>query len=249
MALFTDNPLRTVADLHQYEAGVLETANVESIDLTAKLVLAQGEIGNQVALFLIQRGVYQDDGIRAALSHVAVTPPLEQWHAYHTLAMIYRDAFHSQYNDRYQPKWKEYERQADLTGTLAFQTGIGIVPAPLPRPSQPPVDRIAGAVPNGSYMFQVTWANSIGEESAPSEALLFETNDGSAAQFRVENAPALATGWNLYAAPAGETPTRQNSLPLGLSETWTLPPDALAAGPVAGTGQAPVYYVRSEFRR
>ena len=56
-----------------------------------------------------------------------VTRQLKRWHAVHTLEIVYRDAFNNQLNDRYQPKFLEYQRAgAERAGAhLSLRRGPG----------------------------------------------------------------------------------------------------------------------------
>ena len=55
MALFMDGPLVSAEDLQKCENSILNLASAENIDLAGKIVLAQGEIANQLLLFLLRR--------------------------------------------------------------------------------------------------------------------------------------------------------------------------------------------------
>ena len=60
MALFTDGPISTAADLQQYENAILSVASAERIDVGAKLTLAQQDLGNELLLFLFRRSSLRD---------------------------------------------------------------------------------------------------------------------------------------------------------------------------------------------
>ena len=104
MALFNDGPISTAADLQQYENSILTVASTENIDLAAKLLLAQQDLANEVALFLLRRPRRRDyslwDDSSASprsrhLTDVVVTDPLRKWHVHRTLALVYRDAYNN----------------------------------------------------------------------------------------------------------------------------------------------------------
>src|SRR5574338_279857 len=124
MALFTDGTMATVSDLRLYEHSILEVGQTESIDLAEKLTLSQREISIEITAFLLKKGVALPLGHE--LSNVIATDPLIHWHAVHTLAICYRDAYNSQLNDRYKGKWEEFARLAGRAQRLAFDIGIGI---------------------------------------------------------------------------------------------------------------------------
>src|SRR5208337_5521236 len=137
MALFTDGPISTAKDLQQYEASLLSDANAEGIDVAGKVALAQQDVGSELLLFLLRRAGFRDDqpNVRRSLglTDVVVTDALRQWHIHKTLAMVYRDAYNNQLNDRYQGKWNQYEQLAKGSSRAYFQLGVGVVVDPIPR--------------------------------------------------------------------------------------------------------------------
>ena len=136
MALFTDGQLNRPIDLQNYENRILDVASAEGIDLAGKIALAQDEIANGVMMFLLKRlpltgsQSFLQPAMRQKMgvSDVVATGPLRQWHAHQTLALIYRDAYNNQLNDRYQGKWNEYEDVAKTSSTNYFRIGVGLVP-------------------------------------------------------------------------------------------------------------------------
>ena len=52
---------------------------------------------------------------------------MKRWHALHTLAIFYRDAYNNQLNDRYLAKWNEYLLLARGAQDVTTQYGIGLV--------------------------------------------------------------------------------------------------------------------------
>src|SRR3984957_790763 len=142
MALFNDGPISTAADLQQYENSILTVASAENIDLGSKLMLAQQELANEVALCLLRRpqrcdqSLWEDSsGFLSSrdLTNVVVTDPLRKWHVHRTLALVYRDAYNNQLNNRYQGKWAEYETLAKASARVYFQIGVGLVADPVPQ--------------------------------------------------------------------------------------------------------------------
>src|SRR5689334_1908872 len=111
MALFSDGPASTIEDLHGHDTQLLDVANVEGIDVTRKLTLAQEDLGLELRVLLARLSGSSDVGILGSgpgIDHVVVTPPLKLWHTYRALELVYRDAFNSQLNDRYAGKRDEY---------------------------------------------------------------------------------------------------------------------------------------------
>src|SRR5579864_2372215 len=111
MLLTDGNPNDTDA-LTVYESAILNVAHTESIDLSVKLTLGTEEISEEVVDILLDHARAFDPlstvRRRIGVSDVVVTAQMKRWHALHTLAIVYRDAFNNQLNDRYQVKFEEY---------------------------------------------------------------------------------------------------------------------------------------------
>ncbi len=207
MALLTDgNPNDTEA-LRVYEAAILDVAKVETIDLDAKLCLATVEISQDVLDVLLghtQDAVFADvsggrrPAARLGVSDVVVSPQMKRWHALHTLAVVYRDAYNNQLNDRYQNKWEEYRELARGAKERTLEFGIGLVAAPVPRAGTPVLGAAAGTLAGTIYYAQVSWVSAAGQEGSASAATTFQTADNSALTVAAVNAPAVAAGWNVY---------------------------------------------------
>ncbi|HJZ98193.1 MAG TPA: hypothetical protein VKE70_16900 [Candidatus Solibacter sp.] len=102
--LFTDTPVIAIEELADHETVILDTASTEGINLTVKIGLATNEVGLQLQSRFPKLGL-----VNFALNNVVVTPALRLWLTFHTLEIVYRDAFHNQLNDRYKAKWDEYK--------------------------------------------------------------------------------------------------------------------------------------------
>ncbi len=243
MALFNDGPISTILDLQNYESGILGVASTEGIDLSGKMVLAQDEIANDVLLFLLRRlpvwdFLWSQRRVKGT-SDVVVTTPLKQWHVHKTLALVYRDAYNNQLNDRYSKKWNEYVNLAKASSETFFQIGVGLVADPLPKPAVPLLSGAAGPGNAATYYVAVTWTNAAGQESNPSDVSTITTTDGQQMVAAVVNPPANAFGWNIYAGQSPDTVSLQNATPVGVSDSWTL--TTLVQGSPAGTGQQPTW--------
>jgi hypothetical protein len=242
MALFTDGNIASIEDLKEYESAVLQTANIEAIDVTAKLKLAQREIGFEVASFIGRHG-YTSPG---DLGRVVTSDTLLNWHCLRTLELIYRDAYNSQLNDRYLGKWKEYIQAAARAGAIAMELGIGMVSLPISRAALPTCGTEAGGgLGARTYSVSIAWhaANgSTGERSESAVAVIpvsgLLTVSGTAPS-------GGATGWYVYAgSPEGEL-RRQNELPLGSGALWTEPVSGLRTDLPTMPVQRPDWYVRN----
>jgi len=246
MALFTDGPLSDGADLQRYENDILNVTSVEGIDLGGKLRLAQEQLSQEVIRFLLRRRTYANWPLEVErardVNDVVVTQPMRQWHVHTTLALIYRDAYDNQLNDRYQGKWREYEKLAKASETTCFQIGIGLVADPVPKAPPPTIATITGPGSGATYYVAVTWVNASGQEGAPSDFSELSTSDGQELVVAVSGAPLNVTGWNVYVGVSPGTGTLQNQSPLVTTANWTMTSE-LSAGAPLPQGQRPSWFV------
>ena len=246
MALFTDGPISTIAELQQYENSILDVASTERIDLTAKATLAQGEIATELLLFLDRNSVW-GPGLHTrespGIGGIVIIEPLKRWHAYKTLAMVYQDAYNNQLNDRYQGKWAQYKRLSSAAGQTLFEVGVGIVRQPIPQGIEPCLSIVPMGVTGNSYYVRVSWISSSGQEGTTSVAAQATCGDGSAVVVGVSNPPFGAVSWNVYAGNGPDDVTLQNTSPLLLSDTWMLPTTGLRTGSSPGDGQAAEWWI------
>ncbi len=240
MALFVDGNPSEPMDLSPYETSIFSTATTEGIDLVAKGTVAALEIGFELQRFLVRT----PGGVSFGLANVVATDPLRQWHILHTLAVAFRDAHHQQLNDRYKSKWETYVALAAKASELLYQIGVGLVYAPLPRPTLPIVGQTLGTQAALTWFVKVSWTDDLGVESLPSLASSFNTSEGSALTVRAVGAPRTARGWNVYLGTSDDQVERQNVGLLALGSTWQMPAGAPAAGIRPGTGQVPDQYLR-----
>ncbi len=246
MSLFTDGPIHTSGELQNYDTGILNVASTEGIDVTSKALLAQEEIATELLLFLIRNSSFDPQYLvrrRIGVSDIVVTPPLRRWHAYETLALVYRDAFNNQLNDRYQGKWKECAGLASDAAETLFEAGVGIVHHPVPKASQPLLTSEAANVSGTQYYLRVSWLSTSGQEGAVSDLLQVTSADGSTMVVRSATPPPGVDSWNVYAATNPEQMRLQNPSPLPVSATWTLPVTGVRDGPPPGDGQVPEWWV------
>lgn len=246
MALVTDgNPNDTEA-LRVYETAILSVANVETIDLNAKLGLATEEVSEDVEDILLDHPLMdQRATVRRTfgVGDVVVTRQLRRWHALHTLEIVYRDAFNNQLNDRYKPKWDEYRELARGAKQQTEHFGIGLVFNPIPKAVTPLFSVVPGLIPATLYYVRVSWVSANGQEGEPSDVTAFETVDGSLLVVQAVQPPAIATGWNVYIGLTDSTLALQNGAPIPVGQSFTLPPAGLVNGPPPGDGQIPDIYV------
>jgi hypothetical protein len=246
MALFCDGPISDSADLQQYENAILNVASTESIDLGSKLQLAQQDLANELCLFF-RRRTSRHDYLWAVqnsqdLKDVVVTGPLRQWHIHTTLALVYRDAYNNQLNNRYQGKWAEYEKLAKQSERTYFQIGVGLVADPVPIGSPPVLSAVPGTGAGGTFYVAATWLNASGDEGAPSAIVQLTTSDGQQLVATVGAAPQNVTSWNAYVGVSPSSVSLQNQSPLGTSSNWTMA-SGLNAGVPLPSGQLPTWFM------
>jgi hypothetical protein len=255
MALLTDGSISVVSDLLAYEASLADVADAEGIDLEGKLQLAQGEVGVELAAAALRPGnIYwlgpswnstasEVNLSRFQMNQVVVTSPLKLWHTFQALAITYRDAYNRKLNDKYLPKWNEYKDLARWASNLLYQTGIGLVMQPIPKPNAASIISVGGALGPATVYVQMSWVGADGAtEGAASDEQATVIGAGQTLHVTppaAPGAPYSVTGWNVYAGAASGGGARQNSQPLTLGQAWTLPGVALAAGTAVGTGQPP----------
>ncbi len=233
MALFTDGAISGIEDLVAYESALLELAMTEQIDLTIKLGLAQDEVGIELEALLAGR-----EGA-PGLGNIVVTGPLRKWHVFQTLALIHRDAYHRQLNDRYLGKWKEYQRLAAWAREALLQAGLGLVEDPIPRAEKPQLTYTPATIGAATYFVRAAWRNREGEEGSPSDVAILSVPSGNALVVTGVRPPACAVSWNVYVGLSALEQTLQNQAPLGVTESWTEPVTGVVQGALPGSGQEP----------
>ena len=237
MALFTDGAPSSLEELRGYESGLYDVASIEGIDLSQKLVLAHQELGVELtARFFAEQP--------EKLGRVVVTQPLHLWHIFQSLALTYRDAYNSHLNDRYLGKWREYQRMANWASRSLFETGVGFIGEAVPKATAPTVRAVSGQGAAAMYWARVAWVSEQGEEGCPSEPAVLAAAQGTVLEVEAVEAPANASGWNVYAGLSIEDNRLQNEQPIAIGATWRLPLAGLAAGRKAGNGQQPSSYER-----
>ncbi len=235
MALFTDELIAKLEDLAEADSSILDMASTEKIDLSAKLRLAQEQIGLELTAAALRPAPYGTQPL--SLQNVAVTPTLRLWHVFQTLVLAYGEARGNQGSDRYETKRKYYLDLAQWAFETLHQVGVGIVFDPLPVAEAPILAYTAGPQEAATYYVRVSWTNAAGEEGMPSAMGTISTPSGSLLTVRCTGHPRNGAGWNVYAGLNPDGLTLQNAAPLGHSETWTEPGTGLVAGRTPGAGQ------------
>ena len=231
-----------IGDLTAQDTQLLTVANVEGIDVTQKLALAQVELSMELTELLgnswRDTAMWQSE--RLSIDHVVVTPPLKLWHTFHTLHLVYVDAYSSQLNDRYSAKRDQFKDRAKWAYEKLTQLGIGICERPMPQAPGFQVNGTPGNLPDGTYYLTMAWVNSAGEEGAPAKTSSFTTSTSS---FLVQppGGPSNCVGWNLYAGSSPDGMTRQNVGPVAAGQAWVQPDLMSTDGRAPGCGQTASY--------
>ena len=245
--LLTDGSPNSVEDLRVYESAILNLAHTEMIDLEGKISLATEEVTHDVLDFLLNGTAVVDPKAATrrdlGVSDVVVTRQMKRWHALHTLAVVYRDGFHNQLNDRYKEKYFEYRDLARLAREQMLRWGVGLVNTPVPVAGAPVMGSAAGALPETTYWVRISWVSADGAEGMPGETLTFVTPAGSLLTVKSGAAAGVAASFNVYAGADPETLTLQNTAPVAIDGTFTLPGSGLVSGAAPGDGQAPDVYL------
>ena len=234
MALFTDGPVSTLDDLAEQDSSVLDVASTEGIDVSRKLALAQDEVEMEVITLLPRVGV------TAGLDNVVVTKPLRLWHTFHSLALVYRDAFYSQLNDRYQGKWEEYGKLARWAAAKLVQTGMGMVSDPMPKAAQPELTPVTGTFGETILFASAAWVNREGEEGCASAPASAQLSAGTTVRVTPKWKPSNAVGWNVYVGTSSDEMCRQNDTPIAPGTSWTVG-SLRSEGERPRDGQSPNY--------
>lgn len=245
--LLTDGNPNDTEDLRVYESAILAVANTESIDLEAKLNLATEEISEDILGVLLDHTRASDpqSTIRRTIgvSDVVVSQQMKRWHAAHTLEVVYRDAFNNQLNDRYQAKFNEYHELSRNARERTYGFGIGLALAPLPQAQAPTFGFVTGPIPATTYFVQVSWVSTAGQAGAPSDATTYDAPANSLAVVNAVSPPAGAVGFNVYMGLTADAMTLQNSSPIAVGLSFSLPDSGLVAGAAPGNGQAADIYI------
>lgn len=243
MALFTDG-ISTIQDLTGQDSSLLATAQTENIDVSQKLTLAQQELGIELTTLLQRSNTYDwQFWLQPCpqLNNIVVTPPLQFWHVFQTLMLVYQDAYFNQLNDRYKGKRDQYQQLAKWAAEKLIQTGLGVVSDPLAQAAAPQLTSIPGGNAAATYSASVSWLNVENEEGQPSNPATLAVEEGNTLVVQPVNQPANATGWNVYVGISPTTLALQNTAPMPLDQVWVQGTPVSTIGQAPGTGQAPDY--------
>lgn len=244
MSLFVDGPIATVDLLSQYDSNVLTVSAAEGINLTGKISLAHEAMHLELQR-LIRRSEFCSEQwlwvSHRGIENVVWSKSLRVWQVYESLALIYRDAYYSQLNDRHRARAEEYTVLASKSRRDLVEYGLGLASHPVRRPQQPVTALVPASEVGGTYYFSVTYLNNLSQESSGSSLLSVDVTDGNAADLTLGfPLTSNVTAWNLYAGMAPEQMFKQNDQPLLPATDWCyLPSLAITSGMGIPEGQLP----------
>jgi hypothetical protein len=212
-------------------------------------------------------------GVRAGLRQIIVdhaVPKMrsnvELWLQARTLAYFYLLATNRGGPDRYEDKYKEWQRVSWARFDALSVLGVPVVSAPLPCPgAEMELDpgawsaaAVIGAGNAGTHVLAVTYVGvgASNNESAPSTPLTVITDPAEVVQvdiagltprtepimtsFSGDPVAQQVSGWNVYAGPTDEELRLQNATPIAFAtKTFTFPADPVTTGRQLGRGQLP----------
>jgi hypothetical protein len=228
MALFTDGPIAATEDLTSQDSAVLTVASTEGIDLSKKLGLAMDELAMELGGLLPVAG---------GLNHVAVTTALKMWHTFRTLELVYRDAYHSQLNDRYAGKRDQFVALGKWAFAKLLESGLGVVHNPIARAPMADLSYFTGPQSGAVYYVCVSWTGANGEEGAVGEWNAITVPENNVLSVRASHPPANAAGWNVFVGLSPDSICQQNSSPLALGQPWLQEASVSVTGRTPHTGQ------------
>lgn len=239
MAMLLDGPPSTIEDLSARDSDLANVSIAESINLTAKLLIAAKDVEMAIESMLMSGSCnqYRMGHSFPTLRNIAVTPQLKLWHTYAALRLVYQDLYYSRLNDRYQAKMKLYADEESRMNDEVRTIGLGVVFDPIPQALAPQIGAIATSDTGGTMYVGVSFVNQRGEQGLMSIPVEVDTTDGSAATISIIALADNAVGWNLYAGLSPNALTRQNSQTLDPMASMVLAPGILTAGLTPGTGQ------------
>jgi hypothetical protein len=230
MALLADGPPASLEDLAAHDSSVLAVATTEGIDVSSKLALAYASLVMDL-----------ETALGDPIESVVATTTLKTLLIYSALEHIYRDAYNSQLNDRFEGRRKQYESLRREAWWKLLESGIGLAVEPLSKPPAPEVTSVPGNGVAGILYARTAWVNRRGDEGVASEVSEWVGAEGTTLKVRAAQCPPNASGWNVYVGPDPQETRRQNSEPLPTDTEWVQEGPIIATGGLPGNGQIADY--------
>lgn len=241
MALFSDGPAPSIEDLANEDSGILDVSRDCSINLSTKMLLAHNDLSIELQAWLDKPKPAADMvwGSWPTLAQIVVTPQLKRWETFHSLVLVYRDAYFSQLVDRYQSKWQEYLKLARDARDQFVASGLPLAFDPVSQAFPPLLASVAGPQQGGTFYASVTWVNAAGQEGAPSFSSSLTVADGSLMSVAADRPAKNVVAYNVYAGRRLDSLCLQNDVPLPLTASFTYVPGFMTGSRKAGDGQCP----------
>lgn len=217
MALMIDGKLSTVADILRHDSGCLEVSEAEAISIDDKLALADRDCRLKLSQFVVIQGLEDVLGMAGnllRLERIITNEAMERWHEFHTLSLLYSDAYFRSLGDRYEKKLEHYETTAKAAWETLVDTGIECTLDPVARASVAEVEVVAGSIAQAAtYYVAIRWVNANGRRGDLSERHVVNAEVGTGIQITPGESPDEVTGYDVFAGPNAEDMRKQNNQP------------------------------------
>ncbi len=226
MALMLDGKMSTVADIIQQDSGCLEVSEAEAISIDGKLALADRDCRLKLAQFVVNQGL--EDVLGAAgnllrLDRIVANEAMERWHEFHTLSLLYSDAYYRSLNDRYEKKLQHYEGMAKAAWEALIDTGIACTLDPVPRATIAATDLVPGMMEAaGAYFISIQWLNLNGQRGALSDTRMVHAGIGMGIQITAGERPAGISDYDVFAGTEPERLYKQNEQPVSANDAFVV---------------------------
>lgn len=128
-------------------------------------------------------------------------------------------------------------REMEASTTLTLAANITVTAPANGTLSQ----SVAGSLAGTTYFVTSTWVTTAGESLASAETSFAVSANNVLNVAAPSNAPANATGWNVYVSLVAGAETKQNGgTPIALGATWVEPTSGLVAGVASPVASVPL---------
>lgn len=252
MALMIDGKISTIADIVQQDSGCLEVSEAEAISIDDKLALADRDCRLKLTQFVVNQGledVLGTSGNLLRLERIVVNEAMERWHEFHTLSLLYSDAYYRSLSDRYEKKLQHYEGMARAAWESLIDTGIVCTLDPVARATIARVDLVPGTIETAAaYYVRIQWVNGTGQRGALSDARLVEAGIGTGIQIMAGERPYGVSGYDVFAGTEPDVVRKQNDLPVSAHDAFVVSP-VIVTSDVAPAWSEPADLVLRRKRR
>ncbi len=204
MALLKDQPISCLTEWMAYDSKLSILSAQETTSIEAKSRLAQNEIETQVTSFVLRHSGLSESAARQLPEKVTVTEALDRWHSMLTLSLFYADIASLQNSALHRDQSRYYDMKAEAAKDQLFDTGLGIVNLPVPRPGIPTIVSTPGASAHRILRGRIRFVGNDGAVGAPSPEFLLDMSEGQSLAVSVTALPASVSGWLLFVGDGPE---------------------------------------------